>query len=909
MIPLDPTNNSDLFHNFVGYGYNGLTREPSRGIALNNKKVNLYTDDRLVTVSYKYIEDSSDLMSFMHADLNTGVSSMYGGVEFNASLGMEVENKIKTSSRSVYIIVRVMYRYGRVILSEAEMDPASPSIMWNEHRDDFYKKYGNAYIAQNIIGDSFYYIYNYKIDSKSLASKDTIKAAIHVRIAGLFDASAGGSSQNSNSLSNMNITESIDYVANGYIPPVFPTSRNEVTQVLNDFSGKMRLKYESKPLTGDWKDANTLGTILESYETLYKENSSIIDVFYMRLLDWYKIQAKLGNIKNDLSGGSIYVQEPDKTQLLNDVNPAILYCESRIKECKDQSNVSIFPPADLYSDLINSIKPTLNNPKDYNVLAPGRISFNWTRKSFMTSYIVYLDEKPINTNQSGSFSCQITEPGEHIWFVRGVDLKGNYADAVSEAFNTPGFETSACPPDQSAVEPGNYTFYFTPLKGKKVDNSDVMYKLYLNGSLVYSGNEVMVSDINISNISNSLVLETTVAGKTARSNPLTLYTLITPNIISHNNGDSTINTIVKIICDPVPGASAYKAVSQKVGSTQITENISSSSSVNIGLNQGSGSYLITLYALCGNSNEIKSAPAYVTLNLEGGVTTFAGSGAAGTSDGSALAASFTTLKNLVLDTNGNIFVIDGNALRKITPSGVVSTFAGNVNSSSNIDGNGTNARFNNPSDIAIDSSGNLFVSESSTVRKITPSGNVTTIAGRAGTNGMVNANGTNALFSGLVGIAADTSGNIYVADRGNNKIRKITSSYDVMTFSSASLNNLMSIEIDSSGNLFALNYPKIHKITPAGSVSIFSTNEFTYAANMNIDQQDNLYVNISYTGYSIYKVTHNAVVSTLKSGDYGYLDGPLSTAMFNRISGMAFDKYGNIYISDVNNHRIRKITQ
>ena len=172
------------------------------------------------------------------------------------------------------------------------------------------------------------------------------------------------------------------------------------------------------------------------------------------------------------------------------------------------------------------------------------------------------------------------------------------------------------------------------------------------------------------------------------------------------------------------------------------------------------------------------------IDTSGNITTFAGSGISGSTDGQGLSASFNNPYGIVFDQADNLYIVDNliRKIRKIDPSGYVSTFAGN-GTASLIDGQGTEASFNKPTNIAIDSSGNLYVSEygSSSIRKITPDANVTTFAG-TGSRGSNNGQGTSASFDRPYGLVFDSSSNLYVGDYGNHVIRKIDPSGNVTTF-------------------------------------------------------------------------------------------------------------------------------
>src|SRR6266403_1728542 len=154
-------------------------------------------------------------------------------------------------------------------------------------------------------------------------------------------------------------------------------------------------------------------------------------------------------------------------------------------------------------------------------------------------------------------------------------------------------------------------------------------------------------------------------------------------------------------------------------------------------------------------------------------TTFAGL-PPGSADGTGSAARFTSPSGVAVDSAGNTYVADtvNSTIRKITPAGVVTTFAGLAGSTGSANGTGSAARFNGPVALAIDNIGNIFVADTnnSTIRKITPARVVSTFAGLAGNDGSANGTGSTARFSFPSALAVDSANNIYVADTSNSTI-------------------------------------------------------------------------------------------------------------------------------------------
>ena len=231
-----------------------------------------------------------------------------------------------------------------------------------------------------------------------------------------------------------------------------------------------------------------------------------------------------------------------------------------------------------------------------------------------------------------------------------------------------------------------------------------------------------------------------------------------------------------------------------------------------------------------------------TITPAGAVSTLAGSaGSTGSVNGTGNAARFNGPWGVAVDAAGNVYVGDANnfTIRRITSAGVVSTLAGSAGIFGSADGTGNAARFNGTWSVAVNAAGNIYVvDQGSTIREITPAGVVSTLAGSAGSTGSADGTGSTARFNDPYGVAVDAVGNVYVADAVNNTIRKVTPAGVVSTLaglagifgstdgagSAARFFFPRGVAVDAAGNVYVAdtNNDSIRKITPAGVVTTFA---------------------------------------------------------------------------------------
>jgi sugar lactone lactonase YvrE len=277
----------------------------------------------------------------------------------------------------------------------------------------------------------------------------------------------------------------------------------------------------------------------------------------------------------------------------------------------------------------------------------------------------------------------------------------------------------------------------------------------------------------------------------------------------------------------------------------------------------------------------------------GVISTFAGNGTAGFSgdNGPASAAELSYPTGVAIDTLGNLYIADenNNRIRKVDATGKITTYAGTgVVGFGGDGGPATNAKFNTPAGVAVDKLGNLYVADfyNYRVRKITTAGVISTVAGD-GSYGFGGDGGpaTNAKIGSILGVGVDLSGNIYIPDQSNGRIRKVDVSGVITTFAGGATQGY------------------------SGDWGLATDAELSYPYGVCADASGNIYI-ADYNNARVRVVKTDGIITTIAGTGYPayYGDGgPATDAEISYITGVGVDEIGDIYIADENNARIRKL--
>ncbi|MFD0712155.1 S-layer homology domain-containing protein [Paenibacillus sp. GCM10027626] len=345
-----------------------------------------------------------------------------------------------------------------------------------------------------------------------------------------------------------------------------------------------------------------------------------------------------------------------------------------------------------------------------------------------------------------------------------------------------------------------------------------------------------------------------------------------------------------------------------------------------------------------SGGKVHAASGY-TINTAAGIGTNGYSG----DGGPATLAELYNPSGVAIDSSGNLYIADSSnhRVRKVDASGKISTIAGTGTGGYSGDGGpATSASLNNPYGLTIDSIGNLYISDYSnhSIRKVDVSGKISTVAGM-GRDGYSGDGGpaTSAQLSYPDGVAVDRSGNLYIADKGNHRIRKVDTLGTISTVAGtggrgysgdegnavlAQLNFPTGVAVDSIGNLYISDYFNycIRKVDVSGKISTVAGIGGSYGFSgdggpatsarlslpdgVAVDSIGNLYLS-DRSNSRVRKVDTSGKISTIAgTGRYGYSGdgGPATSADLSDAYGMAIDRSGNLYIADVLNNRIRKLS-
>ncbi|MEO6884070.1 MAG: T9SS type A sorting domain-containing protein [Bacteroidia bacterium] len=280
------------------------------------------------------------------------------------------------------------------------------------------------------------------------------------------------------------------------------------------------------------------------------------------------------------------------------------------------------------------------------------------------------------------------------------------------------------------------------------------------------------------------------------------------------------------------------------------------------------------------------------INTSGIISTIAGNGTAGYSGdgGVATAAQLSYPQEVAVDVAGNVYIADtqNNCIRKINSSGIISTIAGNgIQGYSGDGGAATAAELNYPNGVAVDATGNVFISDGNNyrVRKINTSGTITTIAGN-GTSGYGGDGGlaTVAELNDPNGVAVDATGNVYISDEGNQRIRKVNTSGIITTIAGNGIQGY------------------------SGDGGVATAAELNFSSGVAVDAVGNIYIAV-WGNFRIREVNTSGIITTVAGNginNYSGDGGPAVNAAIDTIQGVAVDASYNIYIAT--GARIREVT-
>lgn len=327
------------------------------------------------------------------------------------------------------------------------------------------------------------------------------------------------------------------------------------------------------------------------------------------------------------------------------------------------------------------------------------------------------------------------------------------------------------------------------------------------------------------------------------------------------------------------------------------------------------------------------------ISAAGAVTTVAGTtGIPGSTDGTGAAARFNLPGGIALDRDGTLIVADtgSHTIRRVTPGGTVTTIAGSVGNFGAADGPALAATFNSPAGVAIDSAGNAYIASSTTIRRLTPAGVVSTFAGTDGPGASIDGTGVAARFSGPSALVFGSDGILYAIDTNfeDSLVRRIGPEAQVSTFAGlvqsrtvdgtgidARFGFARGVAVDGVGNVYVADRITVRRVSPLGVVTTIAGSDdggapvdgtgaaarFSFLQAIACDASGNVFVT---DRHAIRRITPSGTVTTLAGSVElaGSVNGTGGAARFRAPRGLAVDAAGNLYVADTGNYAIRRVT-
>ena len=472
-------------------------------------------------------------------------------------------------------------------------------------------------------------------------------------------------------------------------------------------------------------------------------------------------------------------------------------------------------------------------------------------------------------------------------------------------------------------------------------------ELYLPSGVTFLGKNLFIADLGNQRIRKvdsagtiSTVAGNGIPGYSGDGGPATSAELAYPSDVTAHGGNLYI-------------ADTYNQRIRKVGSAGKISTVAGNGTAGYSGDGGPATsamlYFPTAVSVDGSGNLYiadEAFPHMRKVNTSGIISTSAGNGEFDFSgdSGPATNAQFFSPYSVAADNSGNLYIVDtfNERIRKVDASGLVTTVAGNgVYGFSGDGGPATAAELSNPRGLAVDSHGNLYIAdtESQRIRKVDASGIISTIAGR-GHPGFGGDGGpaTQAVLRNPIGVAVDGNGNIYIADEGNRRIRKVDASGIISTV--AQSNGIVAVAVDNAGNVYIADagHFQLRKLDTSGTLTTIAGNgtrgfsgdggpatsaELSGPAGVAVDSAGNIYIADSYPTYlgdpgtgnpendRVRRIDPSGIISTVSgNGTIGFSGdgGPAPNAELAFPNGLAVDSSRNLYITDTRNNRVRKLT-